>query len=317
MKTTPKEESRTGTGEGALNAYLDHLRLERRLSAQTVLSYRSDLTQHLAFLDSVERVALAAVETEILRRDLARLHEEGRARRSQQRYRSSLRGFYRFLTQEGWIARDPSGDLEGPRVTRRLPESLTIEEMERLILAASGSEPLDLRDRAMIEIAYGGGLRVSELVGLGAEGVDVENRCAHVHGKGDRERIVPLGRPAIAATRRYLRRGRPELIRNRRSDRLFVNQRGGPLTRMGFFRVLRRRAIAAGLDPRRIHPHLLRHTFATHLLQNGVSLRVVQELLGHRSLTTTEIYTAVDATYLRQIHRKHHPRGSAAKGAIA
>lgn len=301
----------------ALDAYLDHLRLERRLSAQTVLAYRSDLAQHLDFLASRKCGALSSVDTEILRYDLARLHGEGRARRSQQRYRSSLRGFYRFLATEGWIAADPCGELEGPRVTRRLPESLTIAEVERLIDAAGGRGPLDLRDRAMIEVAYGAGLRVSEMVGLGAEGIDVENRCVRVHGKGDRERIVPLGRPAIAAVRRYLLRGRPDLLHGRRCDHLFLNQRGGVLTRMGFFRILRRRASAAGLSPQRVHPHLLRHTFATHLLQNGASLRVVQELLGHRSLTTTEIYTAVDATYLRQIHRKHHPRGSASKGALA
>lgn len=287
------------------------------MSRQTVLAYRADLTQHIAFLARERCPDIAAVGTEILRRDLARLHAEGKARRSQQRYRSSLRGFYRYLLQEGWIRTDPTGELEGPRVMRRLPESLTIEEMERLLSATSGAQPLDLRDRALVEVAYGAGLRVSELVGLGAEGIDLENRCARIHGKGDRERIVPLGRPAVAAVRRYLRRGRPQLLGERRNDRLFVNQRGGALTRMGFFRVLRRRAAAAGLDPRRIHPHLLRHTFATHLLQNGASLRVVQELLGHRSLTTTEIYTAVDATYLRQVHRRHHPRGSAAKGATA
>jgi integrase/recombinase XerD len=299
----------------ALDTYLDHLRLERRLSQQTVLSYRSDLTQHLVFLRGARCASFSDVDTEILRRDLARLHGEGRARRSQQRYRSSLRGFYRFMVSEGRLAADPCGDLEGPRVTRRLPESMSVEEVERLIDAAGGREPLDLRDRAMIEVAYGGGLRVSELVSLGAEGVDIENRCVRVHGKGNRERIVPLGRPAIAAVRKYLHDGRAGLLRGRRNDRLFVNQRGGALTRMGFFRILRRRAVGAGLSPARIHPHLLRHTFATHLMQNGASLRVVQELLGHRSLTTTEIYTAVDATYLRQIHRKHHPRGSTAKGA--
>ncbi len=304
-------------GEGALDAYLDHLRLERRLSERTVVSYRSDLVQHIAFLRECGAASFAAVDTEVLRRDLARLHGEGRARRSQQRYRSSLRGFYRFLVSEGWLAADPCKDLEGPRVTRRLPESLTIEEVERLIDATAGRDPLDVRDRAMIEVAYGGGLRVSELVGLGAEEIDIENRCVHVHGKGGHERLVPLGRPAIAAVRQYLRSGRPGLLGDGRNERLFVNRRGGALTRMGFFRLLRRRAMAAGLSGSRVHPHLLRHTFATHLLQNGASLRVVQELLGHRSLTTTEIYTAVNATYLRQIHRKHHPRGSAAKGARA
>jgi len=295
--------------EAALDAYLDHLRLERRLSARTVISYRSDLVQHVAFLLESGVTAWKQVDTELLRRDLARLHGEARARRSQQRYRSSLRGFYRRLLEEGEIDQSPARDLEGPRVARRLPESLSIEEIERLLDAAGGREPLDLRDRALLEIAYGAGLRASELVGLGAEAVDLENRLIHVHGKGDRERVVPLGKPACRAVRDYVARARPRLAPGGGSERLFLNRRGRPLSRMGFFRIVRKRGEVAGLDPRRLHPHLLRHTYATHLLQNGASLRIVQELLGHRSLTTTEIYTAVDPAYLRRIHRQHHPRG--------
>jgi site-specific recombinase XerD len=296
-------------GDDILDAYLDHLRIERRLSPRSVISYRSDLVQHLAFLDTRSTADFTAVRTEILRDDLERLHRAGRARRSIQRYRSALRGFYRHLMREGWIPADPSRELEGPRSTRSLPHSLSREEIERLLSATAGREALDLRDRALLEVAYGAGLRASELVGLGAEQIDLENRWIRVRGKGDRERIVPLGRPACAAVRSYLSRGRPQLCPAGKTSRLFVNRRGGPLSRMGFFRVIRKRGAAAGLDPSRLHPHLLRHTFATHMLEQGASLRIVQELLGHRSLTTTEIYTAVDQATLRKVHRRFHPRG--------
>jgi len=302
-------------GSETLDNYLDHLRLERRLSPRSVASYRGDLVQHMDYLQRRGARKWSEVDTDVLRRDLARLHRTGRSRRSLQRYRSSLRGFYRFLLQEGWIQEDLVRDLEGPRVRRTLPRSLSIREVQQLLKAASGSHALDLRDRAMIEVAYGTGLRVSELVGLGPEEIDLENRWVRVRGKGDRERVVPLGRPACEAVREFLEKGRPALAREGRpTARLFLNRRGTALSRMGFFRALRKRGQAAGLDPNRLHPHLLRHSFATHLLQAGASLRVVQELLGHRSLTTTEIYTAVDRSYLQKIHRRHHPRGGAQKG---
>jgi len=298
--------------EELLNAYLDHLRLERRLSLCTVESYRADLLQHLAYLNGRQVRGLDVADTEALRGDLARLHEAGRSRVSQQRYRSSLRGFYRFLAREGWVPRDPSVDLEGPRTSRRLPRCLTREEVEGLIEKSLGGTPLDLRDRAMIEVAYGAGLRVSELVGLGAEECDLENRVIRVRGKGDRERLVPLGRPACRAVREYLAAGRPHLARGDRCRRLFLNRLGSGLSRMGFYRVLVRRGTSAGIDASRLHPHILRHSFATHLLEGGASLRVVQELLGHRSLATTEIYTAVDRGFLRRVHRQFHPRGGEA-----
>lgn len=296
-------------GEGIIDAYLDHLRIERRLSPRSVTSYRSDLLQHLAYLSAAHLDGFGKVTTDVLRGDIERLHRLGRARRSLQRYRSTLRGFYRHLLGEGWIQSDPSRELEGPRSTRSLPHSLSREEIERLLAATDGATPLDVRDRALIEVAYGAGLRVSELVGLGAEQVDLENRWVRVHGKGDKERVVPLGKPACAAVRNYLARSRPKLCPSGRTSRLFVNRRGGGLSRMGFFRILRKRGEVAGLDPARLHPHLLRHTFATHMLEQGASLRIVQELLGHRSLTTTQIYTAVDRATLRKVHRRFHPRG--------
>jgi integrase/recombinase XerD len=302
-------------GQELIDSYLDHLRLERRLSPQTVASYRADLAQHLRFLEAKHCNGWSQVTTETLRSDLARLHQEGRARRSQQRYRSTLRGFYRFLQGQSWSDSDPSADLEGARLRRTLPKSLSIRQVARLIDASSGTEPLDLRDRAMLEVAYGAGLRASELLDLGAEDCDLKQRWVRVRGKGNRERVVPLGRAACDALRRYLRDARAKLASKKPADSLFLNRRGGRLSRMGFFRVLRKRGTAAGLDAGRLHPHMLRHSFATHMLQGGASLRIVQELLGHQSLTTTEIYTAVDRGYLQQIHRRHHPRGGGKKGA--
>lgn len=301
-------------GSEMIDVYLDHLRLERRLSPRTVESYRADLIQHIEYLKKRTIRKWSDVDTEMLRRDLARLHKEGRARRSLQRYRSSLRGFYRFMHQERMIDTDPVQDLEGPRSQRSLPGCLSIREIKRILKATEGSEPLDLRDRAMIEVAYGAGLRVSELIGLGPEEIDLENRWVRVRGKGDRERVVPIGTPACSSVREFIEQGRPHLGKKKQSARLFLNRRGTPLSRMGFFRVLRKRGEAAGLDPTRLHPHLLRHSFATHLLQAGASLRVVQELLGHSSMSTTEIYTAVDRSYLQKIHRRHHPRGGVQKG---
>lgn len=301
-------------GPELLDAYLDHLRLERRLSPQTVVSYRADLIQHLDFLERRGCTHFGEVETETLRADLGRLHQEGKARRSQQRYRSSLRGFYRFLRSQSWNDGDPSCELEGPKTQRSLPKSLTVKEIDRLLESVAGADPLQVRDRAMLEVAYGAGLRVSELLGLGVEEVDLENRWVRVRGKGNRERVVPLGETACSAVRHYLHHSRAQLAGKRVSNSLFLNRRGGTLSRMGFFRVLRKRGAGAGLRSDRLHPHLLRHSFATHMLHGGASLRIVQELLGHRSLATTEIYTGVDRGYLQQIHRRHHPRGGRTKG---
>ncbi|MBD3160953.1 MAG: tyrosine-type recombinase/integrase, partial [Candidatus Eisenbacteria bacterium] len=246
--------------EATLEAYLDHLRLERRLSPRTVAAYRADLLQHLRFLGDGAETSWGEITTDRLREDLARLHRGGRNRRSQQRYRSSLRSFYAFLLAQSWIDADPSSDLEGPRVPRRMPHALGIREVRRLLEGCPQEAPLDLRDRAMLEVAYGAGLRASELVGLGVESIDLERRLVRVVGKGGRERIVPLGVPACESVRRYLDRGRAPLRGRKRSGALFLNRRGDALSRMGFFRVLRKRGAGAGLDPRRLHPHLLRHS---------------------------------------------------------
>ena len=293
-----------------LDGFVEHLSFEKRLSPRTVEAYASDVKSFLDALDEWAVDPLCGVSTEILREYLARLHDQGHAASSRQRARSALRSFYRHLVARGQIPEDPARELEGPTKARTLPRVLTIEQVEALLAACEGAKAPEVRDRALIETAYGTGMRVSELVGLGNEDVDRRDRWARVRGKGSKERLLPLGDPAADAIGRYLGGARTTLL-GRRSDpgRLFLNQRGGALTRMGFWKILRKRAVEGGLTARDVHPHVLRHSFATHLLHGGASLRVVQELLGHSSLKTTEIYTAVDRDYLRHVHHEFHPRG--------
>jgi integrase/recombinase XerD len=203
-------------------------------------------------------------------------------------------------------ADNPAADIDLPRRRTRLPRTLSLSEVERLIDAANGVSPRSLRDRALVELLYGAGLRVGEAVGLERGGVDLENRLVRCVGKGDKERIVPLGRQAVEALRRYLARGRPHLDRRHRPE-LFLNAQGGALTRAGAFLILKRLAAKAGLDPERVHPHLLRHSFATHLLEGGADLRSVQEMLGHADLSTTELYTHVSDRRRRDTYFSAHP----------
>jgi integrase/recombinase XerD len=217
-----------------------------------------------------------------------------------------LRSFYRHQVLVGARADNPAAELELPKRRRALPKTLSPGEMERLIDAAAGTTPRAQRDQALVELMYGAGLRVSEAVGLDKTGVDLEGRLVRVIGKGSKERIVPLGRPAVDALRRYLAHGRPHLDRRHRPD-LFLNAQGGALTRAGAFLILRKLAEKAGLEPERVHPHLLRHSFATHLLEGGADLRSVQEMLGHADLATTELYTHVSDRRRRELYFQAHP----------
>ena len=219
---------------------------------------------------------------------------------------AAARSFYKHLQLLGEREDNPAAALTLPRRARTLPKTLSAGEAERLIAAAVGTKPRDLRDHALVELLYGAGLRVSEAVGLGKTGVDLDGRLVQVVGKGGKERIVPVGRPAVDALRRYLSRGRPYLDTRHRPE-LFLNARGGGLTRAGAFLILRRLAEKAGLDPLRIHPHLLRHSFATHLLEGGADLRSVQEMLGHADLSTTELYTHVSDRRRRTVYFDAHP----------
>ena len=276
--------------------------LAAQRAPRTVEAYRRDLAQLRAWLDR----PVASATTEELERYLAELRAQGLAGTTIARRVAALRTFFRHQQLLGARDDNPAGALELPRRTRRLPRTLSPGEAERLIAAAAGTTPRSLRDGALVELLYGAGLRVSEAVGLERAAVDLEQRLVRVTGKGGKERIVPIGRAAADALRRYLSRGRPFLDRRHRPE-LFLNARGGALTRAGAFLILRKLAEKACLEPGRVHPHLLRHSFATHLLEGGADLRSVQEMLGHADLATTELYTHVSDRRRRELYFQAHP----------
>jgi site-specific recombinase XerD len=276
--------------------------LAARRSPRTVDAYRRDLTALAGFREGP--VADATVAE--LERWVAAMRADGLAPSTVARRVSAVRTYFRHLGLVGTREDNPAAELALPRRPRRLPRVLSPAETERLIDAAVGTTPRTLRDRALVELLYGAGLRVSETVGLEKSAVALEERIVRVLGKGGKERLVPLGRPAAEAVRRYLALGRPHLDRRYRPE-LFLNARGGPLTRAGAFLILRRLAEKAGLEPGRVHPHLLRHSFATHLLEGGADLRSVQEMLGHADLGTTERYTHVSDRRRREVYFQSHP----------
>jgi integrase/recombinase XerD len=293
--------------EGPREAFLDQLRTARRLSPHTLDAYARDLADYAAFARGHGLSDWSEASAALVDGYLVSLLKRGLAGATVARRRSALRGFHSFLALTGVGAEDPFARLPAARSERRLPHALPVEDIERLLAQPSGDGPLALRDRAMLELAYASGLRVSEVCGVERRGLDLDARTVSVSGKGRRERVVPFGRAAERALRDYLERARPVLGARARHDLLFVNARGGHLSRMGFWKILRGHARAAGIASR-VHPHGLRHSFATHLLAGGADLRVVQELLGHASVTTTAIYTHLDRGYLREVHRTFHPR---------
>jgi len=273
-----------------------------RLAPRTIEAYRDDLQHVTAFLGG----SPADATHDRLQAYVAQMRADGRAATTIARRIAALRSFYRHQVLVGARTDNPAAELELPKRRRALPKTLSPGEMERLIDAAAGTMPRAQRDQALVELMYGAGLRVSEAVGLDKTGVDLEGRLVRVIGKGSKERIVPLGRPAVEALRRYLAHGRPHLDRRHRPD-LFLNAQGGALTRAGAFLILRKLAEKAGLEPERVHPHLLRHSFATHLLEGGADLRSVQEMLGHADLATTELYTHVSDRRRRELYFQAHP----------
>jgi integrase/recombinase XerD len=297
----------------SLEEFLFNLGLVRGASPRTVAAYRSDLTALLRRLATHGLSGPVEATEAHLRAHLIELHESGHQAASVARARSAMKTYFAFLLDEGVVREDPAAQLQAPAGWRRIPRALTPADAARLIDTVSGTEPIALRDRALLECAYGTGARVSELLALRPDDCQWEEGLVKFTGKGMRVRLVPLGEPAAKALLAYIENGRPALAAHRKTARevpeqIFLNARGGPLSRMGFWKILRGRAQAAKVAGR-IHPHLLRHTYATHLLHGGASLRVVQELLGHARLATTQIYTSVDAEYLQTMHRRFHPRG--------
>jgi integrase/recombinase XerD len=301
--STPNDSERCTTVptlDRELDAFLAVLSARR--APRTVDAYRRDLTALGMYLG--KPIDKATVEE--LERYTAQLRADGLSIATIARRTAAARSFYRHQMLLGARTDNPAVAIELPRRPRKLPRTLSPGEAERLIEAAVGTQPRALRDQALVELLYGAGLRVSEAVGLDKNGVDLDSRTVRVLGKGGKERVVPVGRPAAEALRRYLSRGRPYLDKRHRPD-LFLNARGGALTRAGAFLILRRLAEKAGLEPERVHPHLLRHSFATHLLEGGADLRSVQEMLGHADLSTTELYTHVSDRRRRELYFQAHP----------
>lgn len=290
-----------------LESFLDAVWAERGLSANTLQSYRYDLVLLAAHLDR-NNVTLQEASRENLLHFLATQVQAGRSPRSLSRYLSGFRQFYQWLLREGRIQKDPSALIESPKLGRGLPKALNEDQVVSLLEAPDVETPLGMRDRTMLELMYATGLRVSELVGLEVVNLGMSQGVIRVMGKGQKERLVPLGEEALSWMQRYLREARPDLMRGGDCPLVFVTSRKAGMTRQAFWYAIRKHAVAAGLT-RSVSPHMLRHSFATHLLNHGADLRVVQLLLGHSDLSTTQIYTHIAREGLKRLHSTHHPRG--------
>jgi integrase/recombinase XerD len=291
--------------EDALRLFLEYLTVEKGLSRNTVQSYERDVRKLVAHLKA-GRAPLPRVTEDILTGFVRKESQAGLSARSLARLISALRSFFRFLVLSGFVKRDPSARLTTPSTWLALPKFLTVEEVEALLKAPDATKAHGVRDRAMLEVLYGSGLRVSELATLKVAEVNLGDGFLVCRGKGGKERIVPLGRSACDAVKRWLAEGRPLVDEDGREE-LFLSRRGRPFTRQGLWKLLRQHAATAGLPPK-ISPHVLRHSFATHLLERGADLRSVQLMLGHSQITTTQIYTHVSRERLRRVYDKFHPR---------
>jgi integrase/recombinase XerD len=293
--------------------FLAYLEFERGLSRNTLEAYRTDLLQFGRFLARRELSALDARPGDVadFLAELAAGDVDRPPASTATIHRKSacLRSFYRHVRREGLLESDPTATLTPPRRSRKLPHVLTRGEIDRLLSQPRGMEPAALRDRALLEVMYACGLRASEAIGLELTDVDLEDRVLRARGKGSKERVVPIGQPAVQALRAYLERGRPGLVKGAPEAHVFVNFRGGGLTRQGLYKIVRRHAVTAGLADR-MSPHTLRHTFATHLLAGGCDLRSVQEMLGHADVSTTQLYTHLSSQRLKDVYFQAHPRAT-------
>jgi integrase/recombinase XerD len=293
----------------AIEEYLEHLTVQRGLSPATVASYRGDLLTYERFLDDRGITSPSSVDPGHVRGFIRERAASGVSPRSVARNLSCIRGFHRHLVGIGLGSADPTADIDGPKFERPLPDVLSVDEIERILEAPDTTTVLGIRDRAMLELAYAAGLRVSELITLPLTNLFFEEGFLRCMGKGARERVVPVGASAIDWTNRYRRDVRPGLVSGApATDVVFLNARGRPLSRMGFWKLLQKQVARSGIRVR-VKPHTLRHSFATHMLEGGADLRAVQEMLGHADISTTQIYTSVDREYLKEIHRSFHPRG--------
>jgi len=296
-------ESRSPSLRNRMTAFLNFCRLEKGLAANSVAAYSADLSNFSAFIGEAGELPEAAG----LDRYVERLQQSGLSGRSIARHLATLRNFYGFLLREGLIDTDPTERLRAPKQWRTIPKFLNLEEINKIIEAPDAGRPTGLRDRAMVELLYAAGLRVSELCRLGVGDIELDLGVLRVNGKGNKQRLVPAGKSAVQAVESYLAGARGKLLKGRASRYLFDTARGGPMTRQAFWKLLRGHARKAGIF-RDLTPHVLRHSFATHLLEGGADLRSVQVMLGHADISTTQIYTHVMRSRLRDAVEKHHPR---------
>src|SRR5579871_3918301 len=294
------------TIQAQLYQFLNYIRVEKGLSANTLASYRRDLMKFVEYADS-RKLTAQQIDREAIRDFIRRLHGQGLQLRSLARHVVSLRNFFRFLHQDGQVPIDITAEIDSPQIGRSLPKSLALEEVEALLNQPDLSKPIGLRDKAMLELLYATGMRVSEIISLRVEDFDRNLGILRCLGKGNKERLIPVGRSALSAIASYLAQGRPKLARKAAVGYLFLNQRGTELSRVGFWKIISRYGRAAGI-PTPLTPHLVRHSFATHLLERGADLRSIQLMLGHSDISTTQIYTHVLKDRLKQVYQTHHPR---------
>jgi integrase/recombinase XerD len=307
MATETRTSDLSADDQERIDEFIDRLWLEDGLSKNTLVSYRQDLTAFATWLSQSERRSLLETRQSDVQLYLAVRFPQSKPR-SISRLVAVLRRYFRFALREGLITIDPTLQIDSPKLPRTLPKSLNEEEVESLLKAPDISESLGVRDRAMLELLYACGLRVSELVGLRTTEVSLQEGVIRVTGKGSKTRLVPMGEEALEWVARYLKESRPDLMRGKLCESLFVTKRGEAMTRQAFWYLIKRYALHAGIN-KAISPHVLRHAFATHLLNHGADLRVVQMLLGHADISTTQIYTHVARERLKQLHAVHHPRG--------
>lgn len=296
-------------GKDALDDYVHFLRVERQLADNTLSSYERDLKAYLHYLKEVEQLeSLSKVERIHILNHLRHLKESTKTPRTVARHISSIRSFHQFLIRERIVETDPTVHLEMPQMDKKLPNILSIEEVDALIQAPATNKANGLRDQAMLELLYASGMRVSECINLDVEDVHLTMGFVRCTGKGGKERIIPLGKSALKSCQTYLELGRMDLLKSgEKTDAMFINQRGKRLTRQGFWKLLKQHAQKAGIQ-KELTPHTLRHSFATHLLENGADIRAVQEMLGHADISTTQIYTHVSKTRLKDVYSQFHPR---------
>lgn len=290
-----------------VDEYLRFIQIEKGLSENTIAAYRRDLNHYLNYLAAQKISNLDFINRQIVQQWFGVLHDEGRSTKSIARFTSTIRSFHQFALREKYAAKDPTVLIETPKYERKLPDVLSIDEIDLLLTTPETSKNNGYRDRTMLELLYATGIRVSELINIELEDVNLLMGFVKVFGKGNKERIIPLGETVIELLKTYIENVRPQLLKKQVTHTLFLNMQGKPLTRQGIWKIIKQTGAKAGIQ-KRLTPHTLRHSFATHLLENGADLRAVQEMLGHSDISTTQLYTHVSKTQIRKMYQQYHPR---------